>query len=38
MKICVRSALSSLKIPIIGVIPKNSSVNLESRHLGLIPV
>ena len=33
-----RSALSNLKIPIIGVIPKNPSVNLESRHLGLIPV
>ena len=33
-----RSALASLKVPIIGVIPKNPSVNLESRHLGLIPV
>ena len=33
-----RSALSGLKIPIVGVIPKNSSNNLESRHLGLIPV
>ena len=33
-----RSALQNLKIPIIGVIPKNPSVNLESRHLGLIPV
>jgi len=33
-----RDALQNLKIPIIGVIPKNSSINLESRHLGLIPV
>jgi cobyrinic acid a,c-diamide synthase len=33
-----RSALSRLKIPIIGVIPKKPSNNLESRHLGLIPV
>ena len=32
------SALQNLKIPIIGVIPKNPSINLESRHLGLIPV
>ena len=30
--------LQNLKIPIIGVIPKNPSANLESRHLGLIPV
>ncbi len=33
-----RVALSNLKIPIIGIIPKNSTINLESRHLGLIPV
>ena len=33
-----RAALLNLKIPIIGVIPKNQSANLESRHLGLIPV
>ena len=33
-----RTALKNLKIPIIGVIPKNSSMGLESRHLGLIPV
>ncbi len=33
-----RSALCNLKIPIIGVIPKDSTINLESRHLGLIPV
>jgi cobyrinic acid a,c-diamide synthase len=31
-----RSALEKTKIPIIGVIPKNPSLNLESRHLGLI--
>ena len=33
-----RAALLNLKIPIIGVIPKNPAVNLGSRHLGLIPV
>ena len=33
-----RTALDNLQIPIIGVIPKNSTINLESRHLGLIPV
>ena len=33
-----KTALQNLKIPIIGVIPKNPSANLESRHLGLIPV
>ncbi len=33
-----RQALEKLKIPIIGVIPKNSDFMLESRHLGLIPV
>ena len=33
-----RSALGNLKIPIIGVIPKNTSINLESRHLGLVPI
>ena len=32
-----KDALSSLKIPIIGVIPKNSEFSLESRHLGLVP-
>ena len=30
--------LKNLKIPILGIIPKNSTINLESRHLGLIPV
>ena len=33
-----RSALENLKIPIIGVVPKNTKNILESRHLGLIPV
>ena len=33
-----RTALKNLKIPIIGVIPNNSSMGLESRHLGLIPI
>lgn len=32
-----RGALASLKIPIIGCVPKNASLALESRHLGLIP-
>jgi len=31
-----RSALEKTKIPIIGVIPKNLLLNMESRHLGLI--
>ncbi len=31
-----RSALEKSKIPILGVIPKNSLVNMKSRHLGLI--
>jgi len=31
-----KTALEKTKIPIIGVIPKNPSLNLESRHLGLI--
>lgn len=33
-----RTALAPLKIPIVGCIPKNSELSLESRHLGLIPV
>lgn len=32
-----RLALASLKIPILGCIPKNQDFSLESRHLGLIP-
>ena len=31
-----RTALEKTKVPIIGVIPKNQSLNIESRHLGLI--
>src|SRR3989338_8610480 len=33
-----RGALSSLKIPILGVIPRNSEFDIQSRHLGLVPV
>ena len=33
-----RAALEPLKIPILGCIPKNPELSLESRHLGLIPV
>lgn len=33
-----RQALSSLRIPIVGVIPRNPELIMESRHLGLIPV
>jgi cobyrinic acid a,c-diamide synthase len=33
-----RQALSSLNIPIVGVIPRNPDFTMESRHLGLIPV
>jgi len=33
-----RQALSSLNIPIIGVIPRSPDFIMESRHLGLIPV
>lgn len=33
-----RAALAPLKIPIVGCIPKNPELSLESRHLGLIPV
>jgi len=35
-EILCRNALEKIKIPIIGVIPKNSLLNMESRHLGLI--
>jgi cobyrinic acid a,c-diamide synthase len=31
-----KNALEKTKIPIIGIIPKNPELNLESRHLGLI--
>ncbi len=33
-----RTALASLKIPIVGCVPKNPELSLESRHLGLVPV
>jgi cobyrinic acid a,c-diamide synthase len=33
-----KTALEPLKIPILGCIPKNPEISLESRHLGLIPV
>jgi cobyrinic acid a,c-diamide synthase len=36
-QIC-KVALTPLKIPIFGIIPKNPELSLESRHLGLIPV
>ncbi len=33
-----RDALKRVKLPILGVIPRNNDLQLESRHLGLIPV
>jgi len=33
-----KQALDSIKIPIVGLIPKDSEHSLPSRHLGLIPV
>jgi len=33
-----RQALASLNVPILGVIPRDSGLVMESRHLGLIPV
>lgn len=33
-----KAALEPLKIPILGCIPKNPDISLESRHLGLVPV
>ena len=36
-EILCRQALEHIKIPIIGIIPKNNSLSLDSRHLGLIP-
>ncbi len=35
-EILCRNALEKIKIPIIGVIPKNPLLSMESRHLGLI--
>ncbi|MFQ5573794.1 MAG: cobyrinate a,c-diamide synthase, partial [Nitrosopumilaceae archaeon] len=37
-EILCKQALQSLKIPVVGCIPKNPELSLESRHLGLIPV
>jgi len=36
-EILCRKALERTKLPIIGVIPKNPDLDLQSRHLGLIP-
>lgn len=33
-----RQALATLKLPILGVIPRKTNLIMESRHLGLIPV
>ncbi len=33
-----KQALKPLRIPIVGVIPRETSFHLESKHLGLIPV
>jgi cobyrinic acid a,c-diamide synthase len=33
-----RQALRPMKLPIVGVIPRDAHLHLESRHLGLIPV
>src|SRR5574338_1515720 len=33
-----RDALVKTKLPILGVIPRDNDIKLESRHLGLIPV
>ena len=33
-----KQALEPLKIPLLGSIPQNSALKMESRHLGLIPV
>jgi cobyrinic acid a,c-diamide synthase len=33
-----KQALVSLKLPILGVIPRDPDLTMESRHLGLIPV
>lgn len=33
-----KQALSPLNIPIVGSIPRNPDLSMESRHLGLIPI
>lgn len=37
-EILCKQALEKLKIPVLGCIPKDLTLSLESRHLGLIPV
>jgi len=37
-EILCKQALQSLKIPVLGSIPKHPDLSLDSRHLGLIPV
>ena len=32
-----RQALENTKLPILGIIPKNTEFDLQSRHLGLVP-
>jgi len=36
-EILCRKAIERTKLPIIGVIPRNTDLNFQSRHLGLIP-
>jgi len=36
-EILCKQSLQSLKIPVVGSIPKDPHLSLESRHLGLIP-
>ena len=32
-----QDALESLRIPVLGTVPRNPDISLESRHLGLVP-
>ncbi|MDH3276814.1 MAG: cobyrinate a,c-diamide synthase [Nitrosopumilus sp.] len=36
-EILCRKAIEKTKLPIIGIVPKNTTLDLQSRHLGLIP-